>query len=220
MKLLFILSIVCLTTFSSCFLNPNCKTGKGEIITQVRKTDAFDQVVVEGSCNVHILYDSIISVKVKDYQNIVDFMETNMIHNKLTISYKKFSCVTNSKSEVFITLPHLKSLSVEGSGDIDVSGKFKEKQISAVISGSGDIKFIKSDTINFLNAEINGSGNIIASEMPALSCQASINGSGDIRVNAIENLKANISGSGSILYKGKSQLDSKINGSGEIKADK
>ncbi len=106
---------------------------------------------------------------------------------------------------------------VSGSGEIDLS--IESEQTKGIISGSGDIKLLgvgNWDYAEFADYVITGSGDIEAFNMPVITCNAYINGSGDISTMVRDNLVARISGSGDILYKGNPTVDSEISGSGNI----
>ena len=91
---------------------------------------------------------------------------------------------------------------INGSGELDVESidhchKFAANDATLKIDGSGDIR-IKGGNINELNATISGSGNIKIGAV-VQSADLNISGSGDIRVKQVVNKPyKNKSGSGSI----------------------
>lgn len=208
-----------LSFFSSCILDVDCKTGKGEISSISRKTGHFENIVIKGSCNITITKGDSISLILRDYNNLLNFIETKVENNRLIVSYKKGTCIRNSKLEITATMPHLKGIEIEGSGSVKVNGSFREPEINAVISGSGDIFLNTTDTIGTLKSVINGSGTIEAFNVVCNTVNAEINGSGDINVNVLNSLKATIAGSGNVTYKGYPKTDVKIRGSGEVKQE-
>jgi hypothetical protein len=219
MKKIHYLAIVLsvLSFFTSCILDSNCKTGSGDITSSTRKTSYFENIVIKGSCDIVIKKGDSLSVIVKDYSNLIDLIETKVDKNELVVSYKKGTCVSNSKLEVAITIPHLRGVEIDGSGSVKANGNFREPSIHANISGSGDIFFNLTDTTGFLKSKISGSGTVDAMNSVCDSTNAEINGSGDISVNTLKYLKARISGSGTITYKGSPKTDVKVSGSGEVK---
>ena len=217
-KINYLILAICATSIlSSCINSPNCITGSGEIISNTRKTDTFENITINGSCNVDINRGDSLSVIVSDYSNLIDMIETKVEKNELKISYKKGTCTKNSKIEIIITMPHIKGIEIKGSGSANINGNFKEDIIYANISGSGDISLKLTDTTALLKSEINGSGTINAVNSVCDSAIAEVKGSGDINVSTIKYLKAKISGSGNITYKGSPKTDIKIKGSGEVK---
>ncbi len=216
-NVLFPISIFCiLSFFSSCFLNPDCKTGSGEIKSVMRKTAYFESIIIKGDCDVIVNHGDSISLTIMDYSNLTDLIETKVENKELIISSKKGTCVSNNKLGITITMPHLKKIVITGSGSVKANGNFREKIITADLSGSGDIILNLTDTTGFIIAEISGSGTIEAAACICDSAITEIKGSGDININAQKFLRAGIYGSGNITYKGSPKIETKISGSGEI----
>ncbi|MFC2087430.1 head GIN domain-containing protein [Bacteroidota bacterium] len=101
-----------------------------------------------------------------------------------------------------------------GSGDIDIYvDALNHVKIS--LSGSGDINILGvSETSDI---KIYGSGDVDASNLNHVSCDAYIEGSGDISVSASDYINVRIIGSGDFYYKGNPVLDIDDDGSGEVK---
>lgn len=100
-----------------------------------------------------------------------------------------------------------------GSGNIDLAN-LKPRGLTLRIIDSGNISVSGEGTT--LNASIDGAGTIDAVKFTARRVEASIDGSGDIRVRAEETLKASIEGAGNIEYAGKARVTKSINGAGNI----
>lgn len=111
---------------------------------------------------------------------------------------------------------HQATISLEGSGDIDL--KLKAQNTIADLDGSGNID-LEGKTAD-LTVSLDGSGDIKTYKLMALNCKASIGGSGDVKVFASEKLDASIDGSGDIRYKGDPKVKADIDGSGSIEAVK
>ncbi len=106
---------------------------------------------------------------------------------------------------------------VSGSGDIYFA--VESAQTKGIISGSGGIKLLgdgSMDYAEFADYVITGSGDIEAFNMPIITCNAYIAGSGHIFTMVRDNLVGRISGSGNVYYKGNPNIDSDITGSGNI----
>jgi hypothetical protein len=104
---------------------------------------------------------------------------------------------------------------LNGSGDIDLT--LKAKDVSAMLDGSGDIRL--SGTTAKLALVLDGSGDIKAFDLESTVCDATLDGSGNIEVNASRVLNATLNGSGDIDYEGEPKLDAQIDGSGTIEAE-
>jgi len=107
------------------------------------------------------------------------------------------------------------TIEVQGSGDVEL--KLKAKDVKLVLDGSGGIEV--SGQAAKLYATLNGSGDVDASALEVIEGEVELDGSGCIKVNASESLKANLKGSGDIRYAGKPDVMAQIDGSGTIQAD-
>lgn len=103
--------------------------------------------------------------------------------------------------------------SLDGSGNIEFN-KLLTKNLHIAIDGSGDISM--SGKTDIQNINIGGSGDISNFNVPSITTNITISGSGNCEVNASEFLNADISGSGNIYYKGSAIVDSNISGSGKL----
>jgi len=103
---------------------------------------------------------------------------------------------------------------LDGSGDIGL--KLNALSVNARLEGSGDIDL--SGKATELQAQLDGSGDIQAYGLEVLRCTADLEGSGNIDVNASEQLHATLDGSGDISYRGKPDVKSNLEGSGSIHA--
>jgi len=111
------------------------------------------------------------------------------------------------------------SLSVPGSGSIKLN-KFEGDDILDVqIDGSGDI-YLKDEYIglNTLDIDINGSGMFDGYNAETKKCSIDISGSGNCKVNVMENLEVDISGSGTVTYKGNPSIEKDVNAAGNVYA--
>ena len=88
--------------------------------------------------------------------------------------------------------------------------------IDTKISGFGSINLSGSKKSH--NIEISGSGDANAFELITKKTSVNINGSGDCKVNASENLDGKISGSGDVEYKGDPKVNFRGSGSGTLKS--
>lgn len=107
------------------------------------------------------------------------------------------------------------AITLDGSGDVELI--LKAKDVSAMLDGSGDIRL--SGTTGKLVVELDGSGDISAFELESIECDATLKGSGSVKVNASRVLNASLNGSGDIEYQGEPKLNAQLDGSGTIEAD-
>ncbi|MEE8331486.1 MAG: DUF2807 domain-containing protein, partial [Acidimicrobiia bacterium] len=82
------------------------------------------------------------------------------------------------------------------------------------ISGSADIELVGA--AESLSIVISGSGDIDASDLVTKTGSVRISGSGDILVNATDELDITISGSGKVEYIGSPIVNQTISGTGSV----
>ena len=120
----------------------------------------------------------------------------------------------NTNDESVIESTNKMEIVLDGSGDIDV--KIKASDLKTELEGSGDIDLegvAKTHTV-----ELDGSGDIHAYDLETLNTEATLDGSGSIRIFANKKLKATLDGSGDITYKGEPSVEASIDGSGTVSA--
>ena len=227
-KLLFlILGLILLT---SC----DCIEGEGPSVSETRNVSDFDAIEVEASANVFITKSDNFELKVKGQQNILDILRTRLRGRTLVIEYDE-TCVMNTrKLDIFISMPEITEIQIDGSGDVESDDVFTTQELYLGVSGSGSINldinatrieaeisgsgsiFLAGKTDRF-SSSIRGSGDIKADRLKAERAKVHIGGSGSTYVYAVDDLDASISGSGNVHYSGDPTINTKINGSGEVR---
>lgn len=206
--------------------------GSGNVVTEGRILDSFSHIEVEGDANVILSQGPSQRVEIEADDNIIPIVTTRVRGNELEISNSR-NYRSNNPVNVYITIPVVSALSIDGSGDIfgqtilegdelelDVSGsgdmdlELFYTQLFVESSGSGDFQLI-GEVVN-QEIRMSGSGNYDARELISENCDIRISGSGDASVFASEFLKAEIRGSGNIRYYGNPRVESSVTGSGDI----
>ncbi len=222
--------ILGLILFTSC----DCIEGEGPVVSETRNVANFDAIEVEASVNVYITKADEFKVEVKGQQNILDILRTRLRGNTLVIEYDEM-CVINTRNvEVYISMPTLSEVQIDGSGDVESEDVFTTADLYLGISGSGSIDMeIQSSSIEadvngsgsiYLSGKtdkfystIHGSGDIRASHLKADKAKVKIGGSGSAYIYVNEELDVNIGGSGSVHYGGNPSINSRVNGSGSLR---
>jgi len=189
---------------------------------QTRKVSDFNGIASTGSFNIHVTMGGTESLKLSAPADIINDIETIVEHNKLAIRFKRDKDGDNKnwnsdgkKIEVYITAKALSSLSITGSGSINVAD-LKTTDMHAAITGSGSIKIDgNAETAHFV---VTGSGEISAKGFKTNSASITIAGSGSANIYADKSISASIAGSGSVVYSGNAKVN-KMNtaGSGSIR---
>lgn len=226
-------AILLFILFSSC----EKIVGKGPVVTESRQTAPFDGLIVKIPAETYFTQDSVYKLELHAQENILDEIETTVINNSLQIRFRHSNTHVKSSDgiTIYVSGPNVRSLTVDGSGylqvptpytpanlhlEVDGSGNIRVNnvttaEINSDVDGSGNIT-VNSGTANAAYAHIDGSGLIDLSGVMVKDAEASIKGSGNIQLFATQSLNASISGSGSILYKGSPTVTTHISGSGTV----
>ena len=238
-KLNFLMASVALLFLSGCSFSDddggifNCVKGEGATVTEELLVSDFTGIKIKCSMDVFITQGDEIKVTVEGQQNIIDLIETDVQDDTWDIEFDQ--CVRNHDDlKLFITMPNIYYLSIDGSGNITGENIFSVGGISLRISGSGEMDLAleatdKVDTrisgsgemrlegtADEFDVEISGSGDMEAFDLTAQDVEVDISGSGDVEVYADEYLDVKITGSGDVHYKGSPLIEVDVTGSGDI----
>jgi hypothetical protein len=189
-------------------------------IDQTRSVAGFSGVSSSGSYNVFITIGNTESLRLEGKAEVISEIQTKVENGILKISKKrtlsKMTWKNTERVDIYIEAKTLHSLTLIGSGDIQVTGLVNATKLANTISGSGNIS-LEMDVKNYV-ALISGSGEIKVSGKSD-NTSVTIAGSGDFNGAELESelAKARISGSGDIVLTVNKDLDALISGSGNIK---
>lgn len=191
-----LIGLVTVFVLTSC----NKIKGSGPEVTEERSLEAYSAIAAEFPGDVLITYGNAYKLSIEGQQNIIDELETVVTNNLLTIKFKKNNIIKNADQlTVRITTPDIKSLRLNGSGNMMVHNTIESNQLSLSIYGSGNMH-LAGVAAQELSTNITGSGNLDIGELSAELLDASITGSGDMEVNGgtVTDEKIKVTGSGNI----------------------
>lgn len=195
-------------------------SGNREVATETRTVGNYDKLSITGAFKVKIVPGSAGSLQVTADENLLGYIETYIKGGKLVIRVNpEYSISHYTKLYVEVPANYLSQINLTGSGEVFNTENFDWKNIKLNLTGSGnfDIKtnvthlkanlvgsgeiFLtgQAETANYL---LTGSGVLSAKELKAQNVKASLTGSGEMRLRAVQNLDARVMGSGNILYYG------------------
>ena len=222
-----------------CFTSCDSISGKGNLIKDQREVTDFKSLKSSGSIDVEIIMGDRFEVVVEDYENLVEYIVTEVRNGTLNVHFENNISIMNSEATVYVTVPTLNKITGSGSADISVSGILKHSEnielavsgsgsieatvdapsVKATISGSGEMD-LAGNTKEF-ECRISGSGDLEAEKLLSEKCKVTVSGSGTAKVFASVSLDANIRGSGDVVYGGNpSSPQVNISGSGTVRAEK
>ena len=210
----------------------DCTSGKGSVVTETLNIEHFNGIELDIADNVHITQGESQIVEVTGHANIIEKLKTDVNNNIWKIDLED-GCYNNYELEIFITMPKVRFIKIDGSGDVMGENLFTGDDISLEIDGSGNIDVeleydkIKGDIdgsgdmklkgqAQDLEFEIDGSGDLSAFDLTVENADVRIDGSGNISITATNTLKVDINGSGDVRYRGNPFLEVDIDGSGSV----
>ena len=151
-------------------------------------------------------------------EDVARHLTTEVHGDTLQIALHGMNLGPKKKQRIQVTMPELRAVHIQGSGDADLAGFKDQEKIDLRISGSGDIRF--SGTAAGIAVAIEGSGDVVLAQGQAGSLQARIQGSGNLRAADFKarNVSVAVDGSGDadIRVSG-GALSLSVNGSGDIR---
>lgn len=203
---------------------------------ETRDLSGFDSIRLNSTADVFVTKGSRYKLVVEADADVIDRIKTTVTGGTLTIDMESSGRWTwgDSNAKVYVTMPGLDAVTLNGSGDIDV-GAFSGSSLDLDLKGSGDIdidaidyKTVSVDlkgsgdieargTCTDLTVKIKGSGDVDMDRLECTSAAVMIRGSGDVSVYAGDSFDGSISGSGDIEVHGSPRKNSSsVRGSGDI----
>jgi hypothetical protein len=191
---------------------PSSITGSGISITDERELAPFSSVELAGANRVTIHVGAPQSVAVSGDDNLVGRVTTVVDDGRLVIdNIGSFS--TTAPMSVDISVPSLDSLSLGGTGAIDVDG-ISGDRFDAELAGAGTVTVMGS--VDLARASLTGTGTIDLHRLGAARGIAELEGTGTIEIDAASTLEATLTGTGSIMYTGTPVVTMQNTGHGEV----
>jgi len=201
---------------TACSDDDDAIRGSGTMITETRAVSGFDQISLEGFGEVVVEVGPAESLTIEAEDNVMPYLVTETDGRTLEIKTKDDTSFRDIEGPVYsVTMPHLVTVSIAGSGIVTVTGVDNDS-FEVSISGSGDVAPVGS--VGSLTVSIGGSGDFHGEELIATDATVSIGGSGSVVVNATDTLAVIIGGSGDVTYLGDPALALSIGGSGTVTA--
>ncbi len=187
------------------------------LVSENRYLSDFDSIRLEGATKLEITIGEPVSVQVNGHQSAVERVVTEVDGDTLQIKGKARDWIVrnnNSRLTVQITLPKLESLQVEGGNDVTMVG-FNGGETRIKASGAANIK--AEGHLDELNMRMSGAGNADLSKLLVADAKVTVDGVGNMVVNAVESLDATMNGVGAIFYTGTPRrVNTRMNGLGTI----
>lgn len=219
----------------ACGVNINMgEVAQGSLASEDRAVSGFDEVKLQGSGTLEITQDGSEGLRVEASEDVLQYIETKVVGDELTIGFKPGMPVMNTGPIYFyLSVDDLERVQVSGSGNVNMES-LKTENLELVVSGSGnmnlrDVKAKKLDLnisgsgnlelageVEQMRIDVSGSGNCRLGDLHSQTAVVKVSGSGDVVAWVEESLDINISGSGTVKYYGRPQVNEHTSGSGRV----
>ena len=189
----------------------------GKYITKNVKVSGFDRIQLKGSPTIEYTQSSGgTKVQVTGSDNLVDLIECRVEGSTLIVNMKPHTNISYGKAgrlKVLVSSPSLRSVFLQGSGDIYL-GNLKAEELEVSLAGSGDI--VAGDVT--CNGDFSA---LVKGQIRAKSVSLTLQGSGDLNVVGVtgSEISAMLQGSGDLKVRSAyttSTVTAKLSGSGDM----
>jgi hypothetical protein len=187
--------------------------GSGTIVTEAREVEGFSEIRLEGSGDVLVDVGSSESLTIEADDNLLPLISTEVRGSRLVIDHERELSPT-ADIVYRIEAIDFDGVAIAGSADV-VAPDVDCGVFSVSVAGSGSLDL--DGVCEGLEVDIAGSGDLDAGGLVVDRAAISIAGSGDVVVNATEELRVSIAGSGDVVYLGDPVTEVDIGGSGEVR---
>jgi hypothetical protein len=190
--------------------------GSGVMKTEVRPVEPFTSIVVTDVESSLLIIEQTgeESLTVTAEENLLAMFTSEVKHGVLYLTFKKGNSFHGKRPTYKVTVKDLRHIHVQGGVEIEAS-KLASEKLSILVEGAAAGKL--SGRSDDLTIDIKGAGVLSAGDLKAKRAKVSVQGAGQVTVNASDELDAEMSGAGIIWYIGEPKLKSNVNGLGLIK---
>ena len=175
--------------------------GNGIIVSENRVLTEFHSIDVRGAFKIVVEESDRSKVNVETDENIMPYIDTEIIDQVLFIKYTQKGTYTESKqTTIFVEMPILKYVSSSGANNFNINDIHNENILEIQASGAGNINL--SGNVKNVTIDIAGAVNMNAKQL--LTKNTTINASGTCmaQLQALELLDISLSGACSVYYIG------------------
>lgn len=195
-RIIFYLTLIFVVMFIGC--RERGVKGSGNVVTELREIDDFNQLEVSGAFNIEIEVGSNTSLSISAEDNLQKLIKTEVVNNRLIIENSR-SISPKRKIKIVISTPSLQEIESSGISNIYADG-IDEQTFSLDLSGAGFIELYGK--VEQFNVELSGAGRMEAKELYARFVNIDASGASNAEVYVSERLLVDLSGVGTIEYYG------------------
>ena len=189
--------------------------GSGTMKTEIRPVEPFTAITLSDieSSLIVIERTGAESLSVTAEDNLLPLFTSTIKDGTLRLSFAKGNSFHGKRPTYKITVNDLRALNIQGGAAIEAS-KLDSDRLSISVEGAAGGNL--GGRVGNLVVSIKGAGVISAGGLKAKRGKVTVEGAGQVTVNASDELDAEVSGAGMIWYIGSPKLKSNVNGVGMI----
>ncbi|WIG58366.1 MAG: hypothetical protein OJF49_001112 [Ktedonobacterales bacterium] len=190
--------------------------GSGNVKTETRNVSGFSGVALSGAGALNIAQTGVESLSITAEDNILPLITTQVVNNKLEISYQSGTTFQPTKPVIFnLTVKTLDALDISGAGNVTATG-ITATALTINLSGAGNISV--SGTTQSQDVSLSGAGSYSARDLTSQNATVHLSGVGKATVTVSGTLDATVSGAGNVTYYGNpASVKQNISGIGSVK---
>ncbi|MFN5322888.1 MAG: head GIN domain-containing protein [Planctomycetota bacterium] len=188
-------------------------SGSGNIISQARDVEPFQEVRMAGAANVVHVTATEAGCEIEADDNLLPLITTTVESGVLKIEFKG-SVQPTQGVKIRLAGTPLRRFSLAGAGTF-TTDQVDAEQFEFSASGAGNGKL--SGQTKQLSIEVSGAGKVAAPALVADAATIEISGAGSADVHAVTTLRVSLSGAGSVTYSGNPQISKTISGAGGVR---
>lgn len=194
---------------------PIVVNGSGSVITETRDVGTFTSVELNAVGQMNISQGSANSLTITADDNLLKLIKTTVRNGVLVIEFERpavtFNAITRLQYDITVT--KLDTLTVNGAGDIRVTG-LDGQSLKVRINGASNID--AAGKVVSQQVTLTGAGRYQAADLQSDDAVIEINGAGTAVVWAEKTLDVGISGMGNVEYYGAPRVSKRISGVGSV----
>lgn len=210
--------------------------GDKNIVTLTRQVEPYQVVRVQGNVDVQFVNEEMGTLKVESSENLQQYVVTDVVGGELFVGMKEGNKYKLRK-DIVVYVPvdkNFKQLEAKGEGDITSKGKIKVGDFSIEASGKAEVELelsaknvkvtasdgeveLKGDA-DTITIKTTGKAEVEADKLKVKTAQVTAGGSGEVSVNAKDEINAQVNGSGTLKVKGNPRVkNTTVKGKGTVK---
>lgn len=130
--------ILLILSMNACLYFPACISGSGPVITREFDLRNFDEISSETVIDIEVVQGDQYKVVAEGHENIMSFLDLKVVNNRLYIDLTHGS-FSHFEMKIFITVPTLKEIEVESTGNIRIDGFSNLESLRVKSNSTGNI---------------------------------------------------------------------------------